>query len=125
MISNKLLPKTAFFSICGMALSLIFLTQSCPPPTSKATIVLPEDCFPERETTKEMAPQNGTIQKIGTIYAVVSEADGRRFGPCNLEKQWEEVGKKVIFSGLEKKIAPYERLAAIPFVLHTIAAAKE
>ncbi len=119
------IPTLTYSTILSLLISVFFSIACSTPGASVVEAVDTKDCYPERETTREWKPSMGTIQKIGTIYAVVSEQEGRRFNPCNLEEKWHREGQKVEFSGLEKQIMPYERLSAIPFVLHTITAVDE
>ena len=108
-----LLISMAFSGACG---------------TSGASTVVdqpPEDCYPERELQREWPLTRGSIQQIGDFYAVVTTAETRRFNPCNLDKKWHREGQQGEFSGWEKKILPYERLSAIPFVLHHITTVDE
>ena len=112
----------SLFSLVGLVLGLIFLTQSCPPPreTSK-TQHFSEDCYPDRKTVSGITRVTGRILKVGSIYAIaLIDDDSRRYGPCNLTEQWQEEGKVVIFSGDVKEIRPNERWPATPFVLTMI-----
>ena len=82
------------------------------------------DCYEGRETVTEVQDLQGTVAHInGDNWVINYNTDGSsRYLPCNLQSQWRVDQRKVLFSGLEKKIHANERWVGTPFVIKKIQA---
>ena len=71
------------------------------------------DCFRDRNTTKEISGQEATIVKAMNMYMFAFE--NTRWQPCSVPPEFQMEGLKVKVSGKVLEIKPNERRAGTPF----------
>lgn len=77
------------------------------------------DCFDQRETVAKLTDQYGSVMQVSAdIWVLATDGDaGSRYIVCSIPDSLRQPSLPVIFSGLVKKIEPYERLAGTPLKL--------
>ena len=113
------MPLQSYFSFYGIA-SFLVLTLSAKD-CSKEKI---DDCFSGRKITKTIEMTAGHIERHGKTWLIISKTDPvRHYAPCNFPEDFQEVSRKIKFSGIEKEVYPNERWAGLPFVITSIQSA--